>query len=444
LGACAIRYRGVAARILIIDSDPAAWADVQRSVEAEGNSVVTAASAPAALAALSAQRFDLVLCDRRMPFREGSPLAAELTRRLPDGRCAMTSDEPLESLAAEALASGWSEVLTRPAPAAAVLLALRRARERSRLRRRTELAAEDLARAASLRPIVAASRAMIDLLEQVERVAGRRGALLVVGEPGSGREGIARAVHAQSSRRGGPFVIVDCARGSEREREHRLFGGARSEGLSAIRDAATGTLYIDAIETLPVSLQMRLAAALREADAPGGGAPHAIAAASGDLDELVRRGAFWKELYELLRLARVRVPALRERPEDIPLLVDHFLAHAASTRGRAQLTVTGDALDLLIGYRWPGNVRELASVLERAVDRASHDVLSARELPEDLAHAPVPENPLALRSARRAFETDLIRRALRATAGNRTRAARLLEISHRALLYKLKELAIRD
>jgi DNA-binding NtrC family response regulator len=141
---------------------------------------------------------------------------------------------------------------------------------------------------------------------------------------------------------------------------------------------------------------------------------------------------------------RLRVPPLRERREDIPLLVDHFLAQAAAARGRAQLTITGDALDLLIGYRWPGNVRELAAVLDRAADRTSHDVISARELPEDLARAPEPANPLALRRARRAFETDLIRRALRATAGNRTRAARVLEISHRALLYKLKELGISD
>jgi len=138
------------------------------------------------------------------------------------------------------------------------------------------------------------------------------------------------------------------------------------------------------------------------------------------------------------------VPALRERREDIALLADHFLARAAVARGRTQLTITGDALDLLIGYRWPGNTRELAAVLERAADLATDDAVSARELPGDLGRAPDSENPFALRRARRAFEADLLRRALLATAGNRTRAARLLEISHRALLYKLKELEIAD
>src|SRR5262249_30244121 len=147
----------------------------------------------------------------------------------------------------------------------------------------------------------------------------------------------------------------------------------------------------------------------------------AIAATSADLEALVQRGAFWKELYELLRTVQLRVPALRERREDIPLLADHFLARAATSRGRAPLAIAGDALELLITYPWPGNLRELAAVLERAADLAAGDAISARELPSDLARPPDSENPLALRRARRAFETDLIRRALRATAGNRTR-----------------------
>ncbi len=438
----------MAARILIIDSDPAAWAEVQRALEAAGCEVVCAAGTPAALAALDGSRFDLVLCDWRMPFREGSPLAAELTRRLPDGRCVMTSDEGLDALAAEAIARGWAEVLALPTPAAAVLLALRRARERQRLRRRASLFEEDLARAAGDRPIVAASPVMIDLLEELERVAVARSAVLLTGEPGSGREGIARAIHSQSPRRGGSFVAVNCAHGSDREREYRLFGSGRSSAPgSALADAHGGTLYLDTIDALPLPLQTRLVSALRDAEsasASEGAKPRAIASTRADLDELVRRGAFWKELYELLREVHLRVPPLRERREDIPLLVDHFLARAAAARGRTQLTVTGDALDVLIAYRWPGNVRELAAVLEHAADLSAEDSISARELPDDLTHGPESGNPFALRAARRAFEIDLIRRTLRATAGNRTRAARLLEISHRALLYKLKELEIRD
>jgi len=275
--------------------------------------------------------------------------------------------------------------------------------------------------------------------------------LLIAGEPGTGREGIARAVHAQSARRSGLFIAVDCARGSEREREYRLFGSGRGSGPGpALRDAEGGTLYLEAVDALPIALQLRLAAVLRDADAAAPtdrAAMHAIATTSADLDELVQRGAFRKELYELLRVARLRVPPLRERCEDIPLLVDHLLSRASTARGRVQpLAITGDALDLLIAYHWPGNVRELAAVLERAADLAAHEAVSARELPANLAHAPdrAAPNPLALRGARRAFEADLIRRALRAAAGNRTRAARLLEISHRALLYKLKELGIRD
>jgi two-component system response regulator AtoC len=271
--------------------------------------------------------------------------------------------------------------------------------------------------------------------------------VLLAGERGTGREGIARVLHAQSPRRGGAFVAVDCGRGSEREREQRLFGGGGYAPGPALRDAHGGALYLEAIDALPLSLQPRLAAALREADAPGASERldlRVIAATSADLEELVRRGALWKELYDLLRAAQLRVPALRERREDIPLLADHFIARAAEARGRAQLAITGDALDVLVAYRWPGNTRELAAVLERAADLADGDAISAHQLPGDLRRAPDSVNPLGLRRARRAFEAELIRRALRATAGNRTRAARLLEISHRALLYKLKELEIRD
>jgi two-component system response regulator AtoC len=343
-----------------------------------------------------------------------------------------------------------SEVLARPARPAAVWLALRRARERTRLRRRAALLEHDLTRAVGERPIVAASPIMSELLEQLERVAGYETPLLLTGESGSGREGIARAVHAQSPRRSGAFVAVGCARGSEVDRARRLFGRAHGSLAGgepgALADADGGTLYLDAVEALPGSLQLRLADALsndERSGQPRRSAPRCdarvIAATADDLEDRLRRGSFHKELYEQLSGTRLRVPALRERPQDIPLLVDHFLARAGAERGRSLRTVTGETLERLVAYRWPGNVRELAAVIERAAVLAERDGISPRELPDDLVRAIATANELALKPARRSFETDLIRRALRATGGNRTRAARLLEISHRALLYKLKE-----
>jgi two-component system response regulator AtoC len=275
------------------------------------------------------------------------------------------------------------------------------------------------------RPIVAASAVMIELLEQIERIAGQRDPLLVCGETGSGREGIARAVHAQSAQRGGSFVVLDCARATERD-------------LARVADAEGGTLYLDGIAALPSPLQLRLHAALHDASV------RAIASTLRELDDPLRRGTLCKELYERFAGARLRVPALRERREDLPLLVDHLAARAAADRGRAPCAVQADALAILVDYRWPGNFRELAAVLERAVDLARRDAITPRELPEDLAHPREDTDEFALKPARRAFEIELIRRALRATGGNRTRAARLLGISHRALLYKLKEFALGD
>jgi hypothetical protein len=333
-----------------------------------------------------------------MPYREGSALAGELTRRLPDGRCVMTSDESLDALAAEAVERGWSEVLTRPGTGRAVLLALRRARERTRLRQRAALLEDDLARAAGDRPIVAASPAMIELLEQVERIAGRHGAVLLSGEPGTGREGIARAIHAQSPRRSGPFVAIDCAHGNDRERERRLFGGARRR--TRVGDARpAATLYFDAIEALPIALQLRLAAALREADAPGAVERRlrAIAATHATSTSSCAAGV----LEGALRAAARRRACASPRCASGARTSRCSSTTSSRRGGRArprQLTITGDALDLLIGY--PLARQTCASsrgARARRRPRRPHDVISrARAARRPRGHA-APENPLALR-----------------------------------------------
>jgi two-component system, NtrC family, response regulator AtoC len=402
----------VQGRILIVDTEPELWSDTRRAL-LDARCEVTCTAAPGDARELAATRYDLVICERA--------LVARLARRVAVNAIAVAMRAPFAPIA-----HGIDEVMARPADPSAVLLALRRARVRSEQARRIELLERQLARSAGERPIVAASAAMIELLEQIERIAPTRAPLLVIGEPGSGREGAARAVHAQSGQRGGPFVAIECTRDAE-------------SALERLADAEAGTLYLDGLEALPLAVQLQLDAALRDAHV------RPIAASARELDEPLRRGSLCKELYERFSGARLRVPALRERREDLPLLVDHLVARAAAQRGRP-CGVTADALALLVAYPWPGNFRELAAVLERAVTLARQHAITPRELPDDLAHPREPEltDEFALKPARRAFETDLIRRALRATGGNRTRAARLLGISHRALLYRLKELGNGD
>jgi two-component system response regulator AtoC len=286
---------------------------------------------------------------------------------------------------------------------------------------------------------------------------------VLTGESGTGKEVLARAIHAQSPRRNEAFVGVNCGAIPETLLESELFGHARGAFTGADRarrglfaEADGGTLFLDEIGELPTPLQVKLLRVLQEEEVRPLGESKArpvnvrvIAATARDLDAEVEAGRFRDDLFYRLNVVRLAVPPLRERPKDIPLLVDHFFAHFRDALGKPLQSVSDDALERLVAYPWPGNIRELENVVERAVILASGDRITLRELPENVVRIDEQaragaSSDLGLKRARRSFEAEMIRRALRAAGGNRTRAARLLEISHRALLYKLKEYGIRD
>jgi two-component system response regulator AtoC len=305
---------------------------------------------------------------------------------------------------------------------------------------------------------------MIELLELLERAAEYKATVLLTGESGTGKEVLARAIHAQSGRRAQAFVAVNCGAIPEALLESELFGHTRGAFTGADRarrglfvEADGGTMFLDEIGELPPPLQVKLLRVLQEEEVRpvGESKPRqvdvrVIAATSRHLEREVAAGRFREDLFYRLDVFRVRVPPLRERREDIPLLVDHFLAHFREALGRPVRSIADDALDRLLAHAWPGNVRELENVIERAVILADGDRITLRELPEAVASprstAPSSQasGDFSMRRARRRFESDLIQRALDATGGNRTRAARLLEISYRALLYKIKEYGLGD
>jgi two-component system response regulator AtoC len=286
--------------------------------------------------------------------------------------------------------------------------------------------------------------------------------VLLQGESGTGKEVLARAIHLQSPRRAEAFVAVNCGAIPEALLESELFGHAKGAFTGADRarrglfvEADGGTLFLDEVGELPLPLQVKLLRVLQEEEVRPLGESKSravdvrvIAATARDLEEEVSAGRFREDLFYRLNVLRVAVPPLRERSQDVPLLVDHFLAHFRGALGKPVHGIAEDALQRLVAYGWPGNVRELENVIERAIILATTDQLTLRELPTNVAHpepgADVGAGELSLRLARRAAEIEVIRRALRATRGNRTHAARLLGVSHRALLYKLKEYAIRD
>jgi len=448
-------------RVLIVDDDDSLRESLGLVLAAEGYEVLTAARADQALELLEAAPVDVVLCDVRMPGMDGMELLPQLVRRLPGATIVMMSAFGTEALALEALSRGAYDYVAKPFQPAEVMLALRKAQERERLRRANELLRRDMARSLGERPIVAASAGMIEALELVERAAEFKATVLITGESGTGKEVLARAVHAQSGRREEPFVAVNCGAIPDALLESELFGHARGAFTGADRaqrglflEADGGTVFLDEIGELPSPLQVKLLRVLQEEEVRPLGEPKSrridvrvIAATARELEREVAEGRFRDDLFYRLNVLRIHVPPLRDRRKDIPLLADHFLAHFSATLGKPVKAIRDDALERLVAFRWPGNVRELENVIERAVIMARGDRITPAELPgnvlsPELAPGEAAPGDLSLRRARKALEADLVRRALEAADGNRTHAARLLGISHRSLLYKLKEFGI--
>jgi len=444
-------------RILVADDDDALRESLELVLAAEGYEVLTARDGAAALALVETQPVDVVLCDLRMPGMDGLELLPQLARKLPGVPVLLMSAYGSSDLAVEALRRGAYDYLAKPFQPSEVLLTLRKAREREKLRRANQILQRDVQRAVGERPIVAASASMIQVLELVERAAEFKATVLLQGESGTGKEVLARAVHAQSPRRDDAFVAVNCAAIPETLLESELFGHAKGAFTGADRarrglfsEADGGTLFLDEIGELPLALQAKLLRVLQEEEVRpvGESKPRrvdvrVIAATARVLEDEVSAGRFREDLFYRLDVVRVNVPPLRERREDIPLLVDHFLGRSLESLGKAVRSVDDDALERLLAPEWPGNARELENVLERAVILARGERLTMADLPPNLVSARGERRgagrDLSLRRARRAVEARLIGEALDATGGNRTHAARLLGISHRALLYKLKE-----
>jgi two-component system response regulator AtoC len=455
-------------RILIVDDDDALRESLEMILAAEGYGVVSANSGEAALRRIEDSPVDVVLCDLRMPGLDGFELMPQIARQLPGVPVILMSAHGTQDLAIEAMQRGAYDYLAKPFQPAEIRLTLLKAHERETLRRKNTLLQREVSRTLGERAIVAASDGMIELLELLERTAAYKSTVLVTGESGTGKEVIARAIHAQSPRRDAPFVAVNCAAIPENLLESELFGhvkgaftGANRAHRGLFTEADQGSLFLDEIAELPPSLQVKLLRAIQEEEIRpvGDTKPHGIdvrviAATARDLEHEIAEGRFREDLFYRLNVVRLAVPPLRERREDIPLLVDHFLSRFREDLAKSTRRVSDDALEMLVGYRWPGNVRELENMIERAMILTDGDSIEVTALPpsihakdadkDALAESDVAEQDFSLKRARQTFEAGFIRRALAKTKGNRTHAAKLLGISHRALLYKIKDYEIRD
>ncbi|HRI65739.1 MAG TPA: sigma-54 dependent transcriptional regulator [Polyangium sp.] len=449
-------------RVLIVDDEENLRLVVRTFLKRDGYEVEVASGVEEALGAIDSFGPDFILTDVRMPKLGGLDLLATLKAKGDPATVIVMSAYGNVDLALEAMKAGAYDYIQKPFKAEELLLTLRKAEEREALRRENRALKQEILRDSSFEDILAKSTAMQAIFKTITKVADYKTTVLIMGESGVGKELVARAIHRRSSRRNAPFVAVNCGAIPENLLESELFGHRRGAFTDAAADriglfehAHGGTLLLDEIGELPLPLQVKLLRVLQEETMRRLGDSRdikvdvrIIAATHRDLMAETQAGRFREDLFYRINVLPISIPPLRERREDIPLLVDYFIGRNNARFGTNIRVVSPEVRRLLLQYGWPGNVRELENTLERAMVLADKDCIEVDGLPERIRDARDPvqlqlmSGELSIKKTARVIEEILIRRALQKTKGNRTRAAEVLEISHRALLYKIKEYQI--
>ena len=451
-------------RVLVVDDEENLRLVLRTLLRRNGYEVETAGSGEDALGLVDSFGPDFVITDVRMPKMGGLDLLATLKAKGSDATVIVMSAYGNTDLALEAMKGGAYDYIQKPFKPDEVVLTLRKAEERELLRRENRALREEIRKEHKFEDILAKSPNMQAIFRTIAKIAEYKTTVLVTGESGSGKELVARAIHRRSSRRGGPFVPINCGAIPENLLESELFGHKKGAFTDAISDrrglfeeADGGTLFLDEIGELPLGLQVKLLRVLEDEKIRRLGEARdiqvdvrIITATHRDLTAETKAGRFREDLFYRLNVLPIHVPPLRERREDIPLLIEHFITRNNTRLGTNIRGMDSECRRLLYEYSWPGNVRELENTIERAMVLAEGDQLVAADLAERIREAREPvqmqlaSGELSVKKTMRVIEELLIRRALQKTKGNRTRAAEVLEISHRALLYKIKDYQITD
>jgi len=456
--------------VLVADDEASLRHVLTLVLQGQGYEVRAVGNGEEALAELEARDYDAVISDVRMPKVDGLTVLRKALARQPDLTFVVMSAYGQPDAALAAVAAGAFDYVNKPFKPEEVVLVLKKAEERRRLVTENRRLRRSGADRGPLDRIVGSSEAVKQLHKQILKVAPVTSTVLITGESGTGKELVARALHELSPRAAMPFVPVNCGAIPPGLVESELFGHARGAFTDArnakrglFAEADGGTLLLDEAGELPPQAQIKLLRFLQEGEIRPVGENRServevrvLAATHRDLGKLVEKGEFREDLYYRLNVVNLTLPPLRARREDVLQLARAFLLRFNRELNR-QTPVTGfepGAEELLAAYSWPGNVRELENAIERAVLLAEGNLVEVQNLPERIwssprspegsaasAEGPSPED-LSLKRAMRSLEERYIRAALRRTRGNRTRASELLEISHRALLYKIKEYGI--
>ncbi|MCH7532681.1 MAG: sigma-54-dependent Fis family transcriptional regulator [Gemmatimonadetes bacterium] len=450
-------------KILIIDDDAGLRESVSLILGDADYEVVLAEDGESGLRTAHAQKPDLILCDVRMPRVDGLAFLESYREAGGEALVLMMTAYGSMELAVEAMKRGAYDYLAKPFGADEVLLTIRKAEEREQLRKEVGRLRREVRADARFGELVVGSPAMRKALHVVERVAKHDSPVLLTGASGTGKEVVARMLHRESPRAAAPFVPVNCGGVPEQLLESEFFGYVKGAFTGADRDkeglfeaADGGTLFLDEVGELPGALQVKLLRALQEGEVRRLGATEiqrvdvrVISATNLDLEAAVEDGRFRKDLYYRLAVVPIHLPPLRDRSEEIPKLVTYLLARQSARLGVEVEGVDPDAMAVLLTYAWPGNIRELENVLERALVLTEGPSISLDDLPEAVRR-PAPEglgigvdsDDLSVKRHGARMEKHLIQLALDRTGGNKTHAAELLELSPRALRYKIQEYGV--
>lgn len=444
--------------ILVVDDDVEMRELVHDVLDARGHRVATAGSGQEAITLLAQTDFAVVLTDLRMKGMEGTELLAEIKRLYPDiGVILMTAFGSVET-AVEAMKHGASDYLTKPVKSEEIIRVVERVVREASLRREVSRLRKEVHKEYSFHQILGKSKAIQAVFDLIRRVANSPTNVLITGESGTGKELVAKAIHYNSDRRDAPFVPVNCAAIPEQLLESELFGHMRGSFTDAKMDkrglfeeAQRGTVFLDEISELPLMLQAKILRVIQEKEIRRVGATkptsvdvRIIAATNLNLNDEVKAKRFREDLYYRLNVIELKLPPLRERREDIPLLVDAFLKKCGEARGKAMKGVSESALAMLIDYGWPGNVRELENVIERAVTLSLGEKISPDDLPPAVQGArgdrrvldEAAEKTLPLQE----IEKEYIKKILEKMGGNKYQAAHALGIDRKTLYRKLGEI----
>ena len=440
-------------KVLIIEDEEAQRELIAGFLKRQGLEVATAEGGAQGIEKVRQERFDLVVTDYRMPGFSGLDVLRGVKRVNPEIPVIIITAYGTIETAVEAMKEGAYDYLTKPIDLDDLWHGIRRVRERQELMAENRELREQLQGRYHFDQIIGDSGKMQEVLALVHRVSSSNATVLIRGESGTGKELIARAIHYNSPKRDGPFIKVNCAALPESLLESELFGhekgaftGAVSSRIGRFEAADKGTIFLDEIGDLSPSIQVKLLRVLQEREFERLGSNKTIkvdvriiAATNRDLEGAIKDGRFREDLYYRLNVVPISIPPIRERREDLPSLIDHFIRRFSQENRKSITGLTREVREALLRYNYPGNVRELENILERAVVLARGPVIGLSDLPLSLQETRGEES---LTSYLEGIERRMIMEALRESQGVQTRAAERLGISERVLRYKLKKYGI--